>query len=1298
MWFHAARRGRWYCLAKALRGAGLVVFLLAVVAASVLADRRAEAQTWSGTTSGTWSVVGAGGNWSNSASYPGSTSGTTNGNTALFNNAGNTFTTIYLDNTYNVGNFTFDTAAAAYTIGGVTSPGGPSTAGAGNSLLLTNNGTIQLTSGLVGSGLTELFNAPIVLEPSSGTAAGAYTFTNNSSTALNDILDFAGPISGGTTTNTVTLNLNGTSGSGNIISGAISNGAASSVAVTLNNSGTWTFSGANTYTGATTITNGTLDVSGSLGATTVNLNNSTSQLNVLSGSLTGSTVNVNSGGFALDGSLTNTAVKVVNGTFIETAASTIGGSSSLYFINPNATVTLQGTNTYTGSTTVAAGTLILSTPLASSAVIVDSGATLTLPAANAITGASSLTTNGGSITFSYSNNYTGATSLLGGSMYLNIPNAIPAGPTLTIGVNSNYGVDLDNSSGAPVTLTSNNAITVASRVSFGGTNSLDMGSGAVNLNGSDTFTLIGNNSNTLSFDGQVSSSTGAVTTTVNNLAGVVGETLNFGSFSVAGNVDSFNGSGNLNIANGVTGTSGGLTYSGSGVMSISGASSYSGTTQLTGAGTLIFNSPLTSGAVTASNGVFYTSSSASITAPSLTESGGAGMVLNAANTISTSTTLSGGTLFLNNAGALGGGGTLTISGGTVDNTSGPINNPVANAIVLSSANALTISNNFNFGGSGSLTIPDAFTIPAKTVTLNAANANTLTLGGAMTLSGNTTLSVNNGTGYAGETLVLSGNETPTTNAITFGVNGSGNVTISGGLESISGTSTNSAFTYSGTGTLVMSGASNNGGSTQFNNGTTILTGSLGNLYPSSLSSGGAAVYDQNSIFNETGTGSILNASTFTVQNFGAVATLSGANSYTGATTVNYAQLNLDFSQSGAPTTNILYNGVTAATFNMTDGVVNIIGAPGGANSQAFGTVALGSNTSSTISLIQNGATSIALNFAGLTRNTQTTLDFTIPSADTVTTTAVADTTNGILTNGANGAAFVTFGGGATWATNTSGTIGGLASYATGVANYTATNNIDVTGGDAPAASSTVNSLRFDSLAAGGTLTLSGAANIIGTGGILVTANTLGNAATITGGSIAPGTGGKEIVVIDYGALNIASNIVNNGSNATALTIAGPGLTTLSGANTYTGATSVDAGAALVLSGSMTNNGSTTVYTSATFIETTTGSISAGNITENGNYSQLVLNGANTTTGNVTADSGDMQLTNLATNVQNATLQLNGGTVQLMADSSSMLVDAATQLTNNATVDVGHFTAGNTGNTLTIPSIVQTGAARARSRF
>lgn len=214
------------------------------IAASI--GRAQTTYQWNGTTNASWNTST---NWSvlsgAGTTFPGIA------DTATFNNAGNSNVVIGLAG-QSVSTVLFDTAsAAAYTLG----------AGAVGSETLTiaNSGAVTVNSTVAAN---QLVNAAITLGANATT--GAYGFTNSSTT---NRLTFAGAIAGGSTgtagTKTLTLNAAGTigSGSGMVLSGAISNGGATAVAVTKTNIGTAVLEGSpNSYTGLTTVSRGTLQL------------------------------------------------------------------------------------------------------------------------------------------------------------------------------------------------------------------------------------------------------------------------------------------------------------------------------------------------------------------------------------------------------------------------------------------------------------------------------------------------------------------------------------------------------------------------------------------------------------------------------------------------------------------------------------------------------------------------------------------------------------------------------------------------------------------------------------------------------------------------------------------------------------------------------------------------------------------------------------------------------------------------------------------------------------------------------
>ena len=292
--------------------------------------------------------------------------------------------------------------------------------------------------------------------------------------------------------------------------------------------------------------------------------------------------------------------------------------------------------------------------------------------------------------------------------------------------------------------------------------------------------------------------------------------------------------------------------------------------------------------------------------------------------------------------------------------------------------------------------------------------------------------------------------------------------------------------------------------------------------------------------------------------------LSGANTYTGGTTVENGTLKLDFAASGAPTSNILYNGVTAATVVLSGGNLLITGKDSTANTQTLGAIQSLSSASfgnagygkSTLSAGGSGGT-LSVSVTGISSNIGAALDFYIGANSTLTNSgATASTLLGqrIFFNGTDYAYYNVdkqvvasagqgFGNGGAAITASLGTNNG--SYFLISGDLTRTAALPFRG------------LRITS--SGGSdqsLDLGGFSASANNGSILYAGGGTGNY-TIKNGTLISDIGSSEIMVnVASGAtLNIASNTaISNidSTNTTTIGKVGDGTLVVSGAKAFTG--------------------------------------------------------------------------------------------------------------------------------------------------
>ena len=384
------------------------------------------------------------------------------------------------------------------------------------------------------------------------------------------------------------------------------------------------------------------------------------------------------------------------------------------------------------------------------------------------------------------------------------------------------------------------------------------------------------------------------------------------------------------ITNSGTGN-GTVTISSAVGVNVTGITQSSATSQLTLSGGITLGTDMT---LTA-NGTKLTLISGAISGAHSFTIGGNGTgttTLSGANTFSHGLTLSNGTLNLNSATAPGS-GTFAINGGNLTNTSGA-------AITLSNNNAQIWGGDFTYlAGSGSSNLnlgTGSVTLTGNRSVQVSGSTSTLTVGGAIGDGGNGFSLSKVGPGIG--TLILAGNSTysggTTIAAGTISISSLGNAGANGNLGTggvnLGGTNVSGVLLYTGAGEIsnkVFNLSGTTGG------GTIDTTGATGGLILTAdfIAAGAGAktltlrgnttgnVISGAIVDNLTGTNNTSLSKTGT-----GTWTLSGANIYTGTTTVSGGTLAIDNNNTTTPrlagTTSIIVN--SGGTLLLVQGVTN----------------------------------------------------------------------------------------------------------------------------------------------------------------------------------------------------------------------------------------------------------------------------------------------------------------------------------------------------------------------------------------
>ncbi|QOZ33580.1 autotransporter domain-containing protein [Bradyrhizobium sp. CCBAU 53421] len=405
---------------------------------------------------------------------------------------------------------TIDANGFAFTYSGVIGNGNGTTGG----LTIANTG--GNASGSVTLANTETYTGRTTINSAATLNLGVVNaIAASSGVVVNGTLNLGGSdqqiaaLSGiGTVTNDANSNvLTIAGGTASTFSGAITDGSGKTGLSLVNANTALTLSGANTYSGATTVGDG-VSASSLIGGA-VNALSANSSVTVKAAS------NLDLGGFNQQiaglsggGIVTNNgaaAVLTVNNQ--GGSATTFGGAiqdgtgaTGLALGGSLTKLTLTGTNTYSGGTTINAGTLALSgtgSLAASSAVNLATGATFDISQTSA---GASITTLGNTGT-----GQTGTVSLGAQMLTITASSTSFAGVIQDGGIQNGAGGSLKINGGA-LTLTGANTYTGGTLVCNCATLQLGNGNGTGSIVGNVTLggTLIFDRNNTYQFDGTIS--------------------------------------------------------------------------------------------------------------------------------------------------------------------------------------------------------------------------------------------------------------------------------------------------------------------------------------------------------------------------------------------------------------------------------------------------------------------------------------------------------------------------------------------------------------------------------------------------------------------------------------------------------------------------------------------------------------------------------------------------------------------------------------------------------------------------
>jgi fibronectin-binding autotransporter adhesin len=1178
------------------------------------------------------------------------------------------------------GNTTFNGGAANTFNGAIT-------VATGATMTVTTGGHVFAAGGITGAGGFTSNQTGTVTLSGANTFTGATTITagrvNLTNTNTSSITVGAGSIGGtGSTTGNVTLN------------------AGSAIALA----------------GGTTKTGFTANGITSVGTTTVTFDALPQPLSTFT------VMNYGAGGFT--GSLSNfTTTAAGRSTFANTGSAIILSYKGTTLDTWNTTsgtwdtTSTNWSNSFGDNRFVAGDSVLFNEPSAVSTITITGTVTPVTATFNnstnayslaggAIGGAAALIKNGvGTLNIGVQQSYTGGTTINGGTLSLNANAAggsegllrgtvtINTGGTLQLNFNDATGYGTGNR----ISVINLNGGTLHNNV----TTNQTLGSAVINMTGGSITGIAGGNldffAGASALNTFASNTTSAITGTKINLRQNNGVVFNVSKGSTVSGID-------LNVTSEVSNTAGftanNLTKTGLGTMQLTAANSYTtgtvingGTLQL-GFGTVSNNIINSGSALTLGGGTLKLTGTGTQTLAGLTTTANTGSRIELASANETLT-----------LGALTAAGTNSaLNFNTAAGTANATTTTVGSSIIM--LTGPTVGSAINSG----FTVTDAGGFGLATV--NGANQvvrlTTTDLLLASGTAGATNYLVDNnagGTGAAGSSS-LNITASQSTNSVTVDTTAAaGTLTLATGV-----TLSNNVWNFGGTGT---NGYTITGG-TALNSTASAATINFNNYNPSAVTIGTPILANGVNAVNYNGTGTTI---------------VSGTNTYTGVTTVSGGgTLSISAITDGG--TNGQLGAATNAVGNLVlnNGTLRFTGT--GTTPASNRTFTIATNSTGTID-VSNAATTLTLNggaLAGVIAATSGRLVKTGPGLLVLGSTTIQNANNytggtyvnqgelQVLTR-ANAEAKTSLGTGDVVVENAAvrlrtGSTPNAQSYAnnfilnnanlisddgvvtySGTINITGDNNIRVVWNNK-------NAIFSNTISGAGNLTVTGAA----TGGdttsiaIFTGNNTYTGTTTITAGrTLNLGNGGATgnigsgnvtnngtLLVNRAGSITFGQNI--SGTGQTQFT--GVGISTLTGTNTYTGATAISAGTVL-LNGTQTGGGAYTVSSgtlggtgsTTSVINMTAAVLAPGASIESLATGAVTMTSASTFAYELdtAALNGDLLKVNGALTLANATLSLTelaAGTVT--PNSKLTLINYAGALTGifNGYADDSTFTLGS----------------------